>query len=221
MESIIDKSIRSQLPSIRRQCSQIFLQFLLYYPIGEVRLQQHLTFLVNNLSFTFESGRKSVLDTIASILEKFPSELVDKHAEFFFFPLVTQVVNEESVPCKVKASKCIKLLIHRTSKCNTLLDLTLRWFFNDQSHLKRTGLSILGLFLEDLPKKVDSHLQQITENLHQTLTNTPENQWETIYLCFNTFEKMIHILPNTLKLDSGKVSQHFFKLSKINFLQTR
>ena len=41
--------VQSQLPPVRQVCSQIFLQFLLDYPLGAKRLQQHLDFLLTNL----------------------------------------------------------------------------------------------------------------------------------------------------------------------------
>lgn len=41
--------VQSQLPPVRQVCSKIFLQFLLDYPLGVKRLQQHLDFLLTNL----------------------------------------------------------------------------------------------------------------------------------------------------------------------------
>lgn len=41
--------VTSQALLIRQQCSQLILQFLLDYPLGAKRLQQHLDFLVANL----------------------------------------------------------------------------------------------------------------------------------------------------------------------------
>ncbi len=39
---------------------QALYQFLLDYPIGEKRLQQHISFLLRNLDYDYESGRKAV-----------------------------------------------------------------------------------------------------------------------------------------------------------------
>lgn len=49
MTRVSEVMVQSQLAPVRRVCSQIFLQFLLDYPLGAKRLQQHLDFLLTNL----------------------------------------------------------------------------------------------------------------------------------------------------------------------------
>ena len=49
MTKVSKLMIRSQMPPVRQACSQVFLQFLLDYPLGPKRLQQHLDFLLTNL----------------------------------------------------------------------------------------------------------------------------------------------------------------------------
>jgi U3 small nucleolar RNA-associated protein 20 len=49
MAQVSKLMIQSQMPPVRQACSQVFLQFLLDYPLGPKRLQQHLDFLLTNL----------------------------------------------------------------------------------------------------------------------------------------------------------------------------
>jgi U3 small nucleolar RNA-associated protein 20 len=49
MTRVSEVMVQSQLPPVRQVCGQIFLQFLLDYPLGAKRLQQHLDFLLTNL----------------------------------------------------------------------------------------------------------------------------------------------------------------------------
>lgn len=46
---------------------QIFLQFLLDYPLGVKRLEHHLQFLVANLSYPHDTGRVSVLTLLNAV----------------------------------------------------------------------------------------------------------------------------------------------------------
>jgi hypothetical protein len=48
---------------------------------GEKRLEQHLQFLLANLSYEHASGRQAALDMLGVVLAKFPPELVSRWAE--------------------------------------------------------------------------------------------------------------------------------------------
>lgn len=60
MDYIATLLIRSVLPNARQLCQDVFLQFLLFYPLGAKRLQQHLAHFVKNLGYIYESGRMGV-----------------------------------------------------------------------------------------------------------------------------------------------------------------
>lgn len=49
MTRVRELMVTSQLESIRKKCSEIFLQYLLGYPLQRKRLQNHLGFLLDNL----------------------------------------------------------------------------------------------------------------------------------------------------------------------------
>lgn len=204
MEKIVDISIRSQLIHVRKQCSQLFVQFLMHYPLGETRLKQHLSFLINNLNYIYENGRNSVLETILHICQKFPQEVLLKYIEFLFLPLVTRLVNEESFESKKLITKIIKIMLERTDgteKGNSLLLLTLKWFESEKTSLIRTGLILLGLFVEIIPKKVTQELDSIIKKMLNILESNFENEqeWEIIYLALHFFEKLLQYLPVVLE----------------------
>lgn len=47
-------------------------------------------------SFAYDSGRQSVLEILNTLFFKFPKEIMDQYAEFFFLPLLVRLANEES-----------------------------------------------------------------------------------------------------------------------------
>lgn len=94
MRQVSKHMVRSQQAPVRQLCSQVFLQFLLDYPLGERRLRQHLEFLVRNVGYEHSTGRAAVLDLMSQVVAKFPLPVLEEQAEFFFLPLVTRLVNE-------------------------------------------------------------------------------------------------------------------------------
>jgi len=60
MDYVSNLMIRSVQPNARHLCGETFLEFLLKYPLGAKRLQQHLSHFVKNLGYTFEQGRMTV-----------------------------------------------------------------------------------------------------------------------------------------------------------------
>jgi U3 small nucleolar RNA-associated protein 20 len=66
---------------VRDLCSQALLQFLLDYPLGEKRLQQHLEFLLTNVQqYEHETGRLSALSFLQVLAQKLPQQVIQVRA---------------------------------------------------------------------------------------------------------------------------------------------
>jgi U3 small nucleolar RNA-associated protein 20 len=59
--------VKSQSGPVRQMCAASLLQFLLDFPLGERRLQQHVAFLVANLGYEYESGRLQALEMLSQV----------------------------------------------------------------------------------------------------------------------------------------------------------
>lgn len=68
MTRVQEMMVRSQAAPVRQLCSSVLLQFLLDYPVGDRRLQQHLHFIITNLSYEHETGREAAIDMLKVIL---------------------------------------------------------------------------------------------------------------------------------------------------------
>lgn len=64
MTRVQEMMVRSQSSPVRQLCSSVLLQFLLDYPVGDKRLQQHLHFIITNLSYQHETGREAAIDML-------------------------------------------------------------------------------------------------------------------------------------------------------------
>jgi len=112
-----DMVMQADAPAVRHSASQLFITFLLTYPLGPKRLQQHLNFLVTNLSYPVAQGRLSLLELLASLVDKLPLPVLHRQAELLLLPLVTRLVNDDDHECRQAVGRAITRLLRRT--CDT------------------------------------------------------------------------------------------------------
>lgn len=105
---------------MRRLCSTTLLQFLLDYPVGEKRFQQHMHKLIANLSYEHESGRLAAIDMLSVLLTKLPQEILTTYALIFFVPLVTRLVNDPSAKCRQEIGSALTTLL-KVLQCSLYL----------------------------------------------------------------------------------------------------
>ena len=92
------------------------LTFLLDYPLG-AKLQSHLEFYLTQLDYEHETGRESALEMMATIFETFPQKLLLEYATFFFVPLASRLLNDESTKCRKLAALAVKSLLSKVRGC--------------------------------------------------------------------------------------------------------
>ncbi len=197
--------VRSDSVGVRRQASELFLQFLLYYPMGPERLQQHLDFIMNNLGYEYETGRESILTLLVSVFTKFPEEILSKHTEYFFLPLVVRLSNDDSPKCRRLIADAIKSLFQRTdhSKLDTCLTLIISWFHKPT--LTRAAAQTLNLLLEVTGKQLHSKIIPLLPTMLQILTTPDTSDWDLIYFTLTALEKLSNnttIIHSQLKVSS-------------------
>ncbi|OVA05421.1 Down-regulated-in-metastasis protein [Macleaya cordata] len=204
--------VTSQIEPIRKKCSQILLQFLLDYRLTDKRLQQHLDFLLANLSYEHSSGREAVLEMLHAIIIKFPQSIVDAQAETFFLHLVVCLANDQDNKVRSMVGSAIKLLIGRTSQRSLRrnLEYTLSWYVGENQNLWSAAAQVLGLLVEVLKKGFQSHInivlpvvKSIMKSALDVVSNKlpdPSNEatipfWKETYYSLVMMEKILYQFP--------------------------
>lgn len=204
--------VTSQAPPIRQQCSQVLLQFLLDYPLGAKRLQQHLDFLVANLSYEHTSGREAVLEMLHVIILKFPSNVVDEQAETIFLPLVTRLVNDSDNQVRAMVGTVLKVLIGRVSQrpLQRMLAFSLSWYTGEKQQLWRPSAQVLGLLIEVMKRSFQAHIEDVRPRaihiLKCAITADGDGKpvvgeedmltfWQEAYYSLIMLEKLLHQFP--------------------------
>ncbi|XP_032360543.1 small subunit processome component 20 homolog isoform X1 [Etheostoma spectabile] len=149
MKKVAKLSVTGSNAMIRIHCRQIYLKYLLDYPLGK-KLREHLDFVVAQLPYEHDTGRESVLEMLAYIFQTFPQKLLLQHSGLFFAPLALVVVNDDSARCKKMAAMAIKTLLTKLdlNNQNTLFSLVTTWLNAEKASLRRLGAQVCGLFVE-------------------------------------------------------------------------
>uniref|UniRef100_A0A3Q1ECN8 UTP20 small subunit processome component n=1 Tax=Acanthochromis polyacanthus TaxID=80966 RepID=A0A3Q1ECN8_9TELE len=174
MKKVAKLSVAGGNAMIRIHCRQIYLKYLLDYPLGR-KLRSHLDFVVAQLQYEHDTGRESVLEMLAFIFQTFPQNLLLQHSGLFFAPLALVVVNDDSARCKKMAAMAIKALLAQldSSHQNVLFSVVSTWLKAEKASMRRLGAQICGLFVEVEEEKFARRLDELLPLLEKEIN--PDN----------------------------------------------
>ncbi|XP_031599328.1 small subunit processome component 20 homolog [Oreochromis aureus] len=174
MKKVAKLSVTGSNAMIRIHCRQIYLKYLLDYPLGK-KLKLHLEFVVAQLRYEQDTGRESVLEMLAYIFQTFPQKILLGHSALFFAPLALVVVNDDSARCKKMAAMAIKTLLTQldSNNQNTLFSIVSTWLNAEKVSLRRLGAQICGLFVEVEEEKFARRLEDLLPLLEREIN--PDN----------------------------------------------
>jgi len=199
MDVIGEHLVTAQGDVMRDNCSQTFIQFLLDYPLGEKRLQRHVSFLVENLEYEYESGRKAVLEVLHRLVTKLPEEILETYFTFIFLPLVARIVNDESAACRKMVGVLLKSLVARANRkqADALVDLVLGWTSSGEKLRKRAASQVMGLIIEQLGTSCDRYRDRLATSLSAAIAQgATQPDWEIVYYQMIAVEKLIKASPS-------------------------
>uniref|UniRef100_A0A3Q2Q9V5 UTP20 small subunit processome component n=1 Tax=Fundulus heteroclitus TaxID=8078 RepID=A0A3Q2Q9V5_FUNHE len=186
MEQVLEKvaklSVTGGNNMIRTHCRQIYLKYLLDYPLGR-KLKNHLGYVVAQLEQ--DTGRESALELLASIFQMFPQQtLLWRYSGLFFAPLALILVNDDSVRCKKMAAMGIKTLLGQLdiNHQDKLYTFVSTWLASEKSTLRRLGAHVCGLFVEveeeKFARRMDDLFPLLEKEIHADAHEDIEEEQE-------------------------------------------
>jgi U3 small nucleolar RNA-associated protein 20 len=184
-----------------QQSAGLFIRYLLDYPMSEEKFKQHLQQVVANISYEYQEGRLSGIALMSLVIEKLPQELLEKHAQLLFLPLVMQLLNDDSKDCRGKLSQCIVMLLNRSSTglVKTFQEYCVRWS-KQATSLRLASLQVFGLLAEARVDvlRTNSLVDEWADRLEENLLHRQQSNWEVTYFSLNCVEKLSHNFKETL-----------------------
>ncbi|KAF7374911.1 DRIM domain-containing protein [Mycena sanguinolenta] len=177
MDKVADIMVTTQSPQVQELCRSVLLQFLLDYPQGKGRLRNQMSFLAKNLSYEYESGRKSVLELLGAVLAKFEAGLVREYVDLLFVALVMVVANDDSTKCREMAAQLIKTLFSRLDdeRRRVILSHLHSWASQSgQPQLTRVSSQVYGLIVDVMEVNASAYLPGILEDVHASLERSSQ-----------------------------------------------
>lgn len=210
IDKVEEIMVTSQSQQVQEVCRAVLLQFLLDYPQGKGRLKKQMTFLAKNLSYIFESGRKSVMELMGAILLKFDSTLLREYADLFFVALVMVLANDDSSKCREMAAELIKLLLKQTDieHRKVLISHLHTWSSGEtQVSLARVSAQVSGLVVDALQQDIAHYVSLILADMNAIITLSAlelqkvESSFEELSMDVDIeWQLPYHALNTTLKL---------------------
>jgi U3 small nucleolar RNA-associated protein 20 len=218
MDKVSEIMVTSQSLQVQELCRGVLLQFLLDYPQGKNRLRNQMSFLAKNLSYVYESGRKSTMELLSAVISKFETGLVMEYADLIFVALVMVLANDDSAKCREMAATLIQSLITRLDQERraTLTTHLHAWSTqNSQPRLAGVAAQVYGLIIDVIQQEAAPHISMIFDDLNALVqanlvsTNVEgeimvvDNEWQTPYQALVTLGKLVRVFPDMVTDDHG------------------
>ena len=215
MEKVSEVMVTSQSPQVQELCRGVLLQFLLDYPQGKGRLRTQMSFLAKNLSYVYESGRKSVMELLNAVISKFQANLIQEYSDLLFVALVMVIANDDSPKCREMAAQLIKSLFTRLDedRRRVLFSYLHSWAAQrERLQLARVSSQVYGFIVEVLQVDIAPYVNLILQDLRSALENSIQEmengaeeddamqvdlEWQLPYHTLSVLFKIARALPDS------------------------
>ena len=204
MDEVAAIMVTNQTRSVRDLCRGLYFQFLMDYPQSEKRWKKQLAFMVKNLEYKHEAGRKSILEVMHLVVTKMGDNIIQEICATFFVPLVMILVNDDSTDCREMTGALLKDVFKRADeeRRDVFLQLLKSWVLQDQNVLlTRVALQCYSLYFEVVGAAGEAAVKPLLPRLRDLLVNAVDDdaenptEWEITYFSLQLWSKFSTLFP--------------------------
>jgi U3 small nucleolar RNA-associated protein 20 len=159
MKKIAEVVINGDNNKVRSNSRHAVIQYMLSYNLKK-KLTFYFDFFIANISYDVECGRESVLEMFNLFFNKFPIDVLEKNLTYFFVPLISQLLNDDSLLCRKMIAEILRVLLKKVGKeqRNKILSMIMNWFDHDKFINKELAAHALGIVVDVEEKSFTNRL---------------------------------------------------------------
>ena len=171
MDVVREVMLTSQENSALEEARNVYSRFVMdYYPEGGKGFDKQMKFLMTNLRYPHERGRKAVMEVMFFIVRKKSDVAVQGALEELFLPLMIALATDDSKECRASAKIVLQKMFERADKDRMRIFKSRLFAFLEnasQPALKRISLECWSIYFSEHPEatrdaaEVHAHLQRL------------------------------------------------------------
>ena len=192
MQEIAKLCVQEESELVRKEARSSLMLYLTETPITRKKMKQCLDYILSNLEYQLECGRQSAARLTTLILQKFPREILNDLAEYFYLPIALALANEESRNTKRLYELSLKSLFSKvdSSRMDNIYAMGWAWICGDNTQLIYMGVSSLLVLVESGAGPVNKKSEAIRKQLISILTHYRDSH-KLILACVECLLKML------------------------------
>ncbi|GMT16673.1 hypothetical protein PFISCL1PPCAC_7970, partial [Pristionchus fissidentatus] len=140
-------SVQAEIDYVRAHCRQLLLLFIGSHPDG-MKVEDHINFLLAQLSYEMEDGRLSAIDTLHALFNSLVQSALDPVALTCIIRLASRIVSEPNEKGKAMAALAMRRLLANVSDArrNDGFLAAMDWLGAEKDGIKAAGACLLLQF---------------------------------------------------------------------------
>ena len=192
MQDIARLCIQEESELVKKEARSSLMLYLTETPISRKKMKQCLDYILSNLEYQLESGRQSAARLTTLVIQKFPREILNDLAEYFYLPIALALANEESRSTKRLYELSLKSLFSKvdTSRMDNIFSMGWGWICGENTQLIHMGVSSLLVLVETGVSPVNKKSDAILKQLISIITHNRDSHKLTL-ACMECLLKML------------------------------
>ena len=192
MTQVAKLCVQEESEQVKREARSALLLYLTETAISRKRIKLCLDYILSNLEYQLEPGRQSAAKLTTLVLRKFPREILNDLAEYFYLPVAIALANEDSKVTRRLYELSLKSLFSKvdSSRMDNIYSMGWEWIRGDNNQLIYMGVCSLLVLIETGVGPVNKKLTEILKQLISIITQKQDSR-SLMKVCVECILKMV------------------------------